>query len=153
MDVTVDRDGDQTDEQAVEELAGGVFDRVLGGMETLSIHIGSSLGLYSALRDAPATAAELAARTGIDRRYAREWLEQQATAGILDSDGEPDELRFRLPAAQAAVLTDGACLGYSAPLADMFAAVALRMPDLSWYPTAVHGVPDKLRGCLERSLS
>lgn len=141
MDVTVDRDGEKTDEQSVEEFAGWVFDRFLGGMETLSIHIGSSLGLYAALRDAPATAAELAARTGIDRRYAREWLEQQATAGILDSDGEGVELRFRLPAAQAAALTDGACLGYSAPLADMFAAVALRMPDLMDAYRSGRGVP------------
>ncbi|MDF2562702.1 MAG: SAM-dependent methyltransferase [Microbacterium sp.] len=143
MDVTVDRDGEKADEQAVEDFAGWVFDRFLGGMETLSIHIGSSLGLYAALRHAPATAAELAARTGMDRRYAREWLEQQATAGILDSDGEGegDELRFRLPPAQAAVLTDRSCLGYSAPLPDMFAAVALRMADLMDAYRSGRGVP------------
>ncbi|GAA1979818.1 class I SAM-dependent methyltransferase [Microbacterium pumilum] len=145
MDDTVDRDGENADEQAVEDFAGWVFDRFLGGMETLSIHIGSSLGLYAALRDAPATAAELAARTGIDRRYAREWLEQQATAGILDGDGDGDgkgdDLRFRLPPAQAEVLTDRASLGYSAPLADMFAAVALRMPDLTDAYRSGRGVP------------
>jgi len=141
MDDTVDRDGEKADEQAVQDFAGWVFDRFLGGMETLSIHIGSSLGLYAALRDAPATAAELAARTGIDRRYAREWLEQQATAGILDGDGEGDDLRFRLPPAQAEVLTDRASLGYSAPLADMFAAVALRMRDLTDAYRSGRGVP------------
>jgi len=141
MDDTVDRDGEKADEQAVQDFAGWVFDRFLGGMETLSIHIGSSLGLYAALRDAPATAAELAARTGIDRRYAREWLEQQATAGILDGDGEGDDLRFRLPPAQAEVLTDRASLGYSAPLADMFAAVALRMHDLTDAYRSGRGVP------------
>jgi len=133
MDDTVDRDGDKTDERAVEDFAGWVFDRFLGGMETLSIHIGSSLGLYTALRDGPATAAQLAALTGIDPRYAREWLEQQATSGILivDDDAEHDDVRFRLPLAQGEVLTDRASLGYSTPLADMFAAVALRMPDLA----------------------
>ncbi|MFF2369196.1 class I SAM-dependent methyltransferase [Agromyces sp. NPDC058110] len=148
MDDAMDRDGDEADDQAVEEFAGWVFDRFLGGMETLSIHIGSNLGLYAALRDAPSTAAELAARTGIDRRYAREWLEQQATAGILDvaSDGDgegddDDQPRFRLPAAQAEVLTDPASLGYSAPLADMFAAVALRMPDLTDAYRSGGGVP------------
>ncbi len=137
----MDRDGDKADEQVVEDFAGWVFDRFLGGMETLSIHIGSSLGLYAALRGAPATAAELAARTGIDQRYAREWLEQQATAGILDVDGEGDDLRFRLPAAQAEVLTDRTSLGYSAPLADMFAAVALRVPDLTDAYRSGRGVP------------
>lgn len=139
----VDHGGDGADGQAVEDFAEWVFERFLGGMETLSIHIGSSLGLYAALRDAPATAAELAARTGIDPRYAREWLEQQANAGILDGNGggAGDELMFRLPAAQAEVLTDRASLGYSAPLADMFAAVALRLPDLTDAYRSGRGVP------------
>ncbi|WP_395243237.1 class I SAM-dependent methyltransferase [Agromyces sp. MMS24-K17] len=142
MDDTLDRDGDTADGQLVAEFGGWVFDRFLGGMEILSIHIGSTLGLYAALRGAPATAAELAARTGIARRYAREWLEQQATAGILDVDGgDEDDLRFRLPAAQAEVLTDRTSLGYSAPLADMFAAVALRMPDLADAYRSGRGVP------------
>lgn len=141
MDDTEDRDGENADEQVVEEFAGWVFDRFLGAMETLSIHIGSRLGLYAALRDAPATPAELAARTGIDRRYAREWLEQQATAGILDVDRDDGNERFRLPAAQAEVLTDRASLGYSAPLADMFAAVALRVPDLTDAYRTGRGVP------------
>ncbi len=144
----MDRDGDEADGEAVEEFAGWVFDRFLGGMETLSIHIGSALGLYVALLGAPATAAQLAARTGIDRRYAREWLEQQATAGILevddgdgDGNGNGNDLSFRLPAAQAEVLTDRTSLGYSAPLADMFAAVALRMPDLTDAYRSGRGVP------------
>ncbi|GAA1822720.1 class I SAM-dependent methyltransferase [Agromyces salentinus] len=145
VDDVVDRDSEKADEQAVEEFAGWVFDRFLGAMETLSIHIGSDFGLYDALRGAPATAAELAARTGIDRRYAREWLEQQATAGILDVDvergGDGVGPGFRLPAAQAEVLTDRASLGYSAPLADMFAAVALRMPDLTDAYRSGRGIP------------
>lgn len=143
MDDTVGRDGDESEKQAVEDFAGWVFDRFLGGMETLSIHIGSGLGLYAALRGAPATAAELAARTGIDLRYAREWLEQQATAGILvvDGDDDTDGLRFRLPPAQAEVLTDRSSLGYSAPLAEMFAGVALRMPDLMDAYRSGGGIP------------
>ena len=42
------------------------------------------------------TAGELADAAGINARYAREWLEQQAVAGILDvaEDGEADERRF-----------------------------------------------------------
>ena len=45
----------------------------------------------------PATAADLAARAGIDARYALEWLEQQAIAGVLDVDdvaAPADERRF-----------------------------------------------------------
>ncbi|GAA5035098.1 class I SAM-dependent methyltransferase [Microbacterium fluvii] len=141
MDDAVDRDGGEADERAVDDFAGWVFDRFLGGMETLSIHIGSALGLYAALRDAPATASELAARAGIDRRYAREWLEQQATAGILAADSRSDEVTFHLPPAQAEVLTDRTSLGYAAPLARMFATVALRLPDLMDAYRAGGGVP------------
>jgi winged helix-turn-helix protein len=45
-------------------------------MELLSIYVGERLGLYHALADGgAATAPELAAATGTDERYAREWLE------------------------------------------------------------------------------
>ena len=84
-------------------------------MELLSIYLGDRLGLYRALLEGPATPAELSARAGVHERYAREWLEQQAVAGILDVDGEGEAAVFRLPAAQAEVLTDPASLGYSAP--------------------------------------
>ena len=32
------------------------------------------------------TSSELAARTGVHERYAREWLEQQAVTGLVDVD-------------------------------------------------------------------
>ena len=45
------------------------------------------LGLYEALAGAgPLTPAALAERAGIAPRYAREWLEQQAVAGVVDVD-------------------------------------------------------------------
>ena len=93
-------------EQQVDVFAGWVFDRILGSMETLSIYLGDRLGMYRALQDAPATADELAARAGVHQRYAREWLEQQAIAGILDVQGEGSEATFHLPAAHAEVLAD-----------------------------------------------
>ena len=93
-------------EQEVEEFAGWVFDRLLGGMELLSIYLGDRLGLYQALLEGPATVTELSARAGVHERYTREWLEQQAVAGILVVDGEGEAAVFRLPAAQAEVLTN-----------------------------------------------
>lgn len=106
-----------------EAFGEAMFARVLGGFEALSVYVGDRLGLYRAL---PATADEIAARTGMHARYAREWLEQQAVAGILDvADG-----RFSLPAAHARVLTDAGSLLYSAPLARMLVAAASRLPDL-----------------------
>ena len=51
----------------------------LGGMDLVAIHLGRSLGWYQALvDDGPLTSVDLAARTGTQERYAREWLEQQA---------------------------------------------------------------------------
>jgi 2-polyprenyl-3-methyl-5-hydroxy-6-metoxy-1,4-benzoquinol methylase len=68
------------------------------------------LGLYEALAaSGPSTAAQLARAAGIAERYAREWLEQQAVAGVVvvDDPSQPaDERRFTLPNAHAHVLLD-----------------------------------------------
>src|SRR5688572_16072583 len=61
------------------------------------------------------TSTELADRTGTFERYAREWLEQQTTTGILavDSVSAPaNERRYALPAGYEEVLVN--------PLSEMF---------------------------------
>src|ERR1700741_737565 len=45
--------------------------------------IGERLGLYKALAAGPMTAAELATKTGTDKRYVREWLSSQAAGGYV----------------------------------------------------------------------
>lgn len=109
-----------------ETFADEVFGRLIGGFETLSIYVGDRLGLYRALAQEPRTVDDLARETGMHPRYAREWLEQQAVAGILAVEGDA----FVLPAAHARVLADPSSLLYSAPLARMMAAAAVRLPDL-----------------------
>ena len=103
-------DASATQERSAEALVGRLFEASLGMMDVMSVYVGDRLGLYRALRDGgPSTAAELAARAGIDARYAREWLEQQATTDLLDVDdvGAPaDRRRYRLPEAYAAPLLD-----------------------------------------------
>ena len=88
------------------DRAEALSERLLGQttqiMEAASVWLGVELGWYAALRDAPATPAELAARAGTAPRYTREWLEQQAVAGLLDTDGD----RFVLPAGHATALLD-----------------------------------------------
>ncbi|HYH51095.1 MAG TPA: class I SAM-dependent methyltransferase [Acidimicrobiia bacterium] len=94
---------------SAEALAERLFEGFLSTMELLSVHLGVQLGLYRSLADdGPATAAELAVAAGIHRRYAQEWLEQQATAGILTviSGTTPDERRYELPAGHAEALLD-----------------------------------------------
>ncbi|GAA5077957.1 2-polyprenyl-3-methyl-5-hydroxy-6-metoxy-1,4-benzoquinol methylase [Thermocatellispora tengchongensis] len=112
-----------------DEFAQRVFHSALGAIETLSIHLGDRLGWYRALAGGgPATPAELVARAGGAERYAREWLEQQASYGILEH--EPGSGRFSLPKGAAEVLTDEGSLNYLAPLARMIAASGAQMPAL-----------------------
>ena len=53
--------------------------------------IGEKLGLYKALAAGPCTAAALAAKTGTDPRYIREWLSSQAAGGYITFDPARDE--------------------------------------------------------------
>jgi len=72
-----------------DAFADRVFEATLGYFQILSIYLGLRLGLYEALAEEPLTADALAARAGIDARYAREWCEQQATTGTVDADSRP----------------------------------------------------------------
>ena len=78
--------------------------------DVMAVYLGDRLGLYRVLDDGgPATSAELASRAGIDERYAREWLEQQAVTGILEVDdpaAAADRRRYVLPGAYRDVLLD-----------------------------------------------
>ena len=102
-----------SDQEERDAFAERLFRSALGYFDLLSIHLGARLGLYGTLADrGPATSAELAERAGIAERYAREWLEQQATAGILHGEGDTDSPRFSLPPGHAEVLLDGDSLSY-----------------------------------------
>jgi 2-polyprenyl-3-methyl-5-hydroxy-6-metoxy-1,4-benzoquinol methylase len=94
-----------------------------GMFEVYTTYLGDRLGLYRALATAgAATAAELAARTGTNERYMREWLEQQTVIGILrvdDARAAPTDRRHSLPAGHAEVLVERDSLNYLAPLAQL----------------------------------
>jgi hypothetical protein len=69
----------------VERMRGST----LGAMDVVTVYIGVRLGLYRALADrGPSSSAELADAADLNERYVREWLEQQATTGILDVDDD-----------------------------------------------------------------
>ena len=110
-----------------EEFADRLAAAAIGTAEIMSIYLGDRLGWYRALAEGgPATAEALTARAGGATRYAREWLEQQASSGILEArDG-----RFALPPGQAEVLADPGSLAYLAPLARMMCAAGMRLPEL-----------------------
>jgi SAM-dependent methyltransferase len=118
-------------EQARDRLADRLVESATSTLEMFSVFVGREVGAYAAVAaadEAGLTPEELADRCGIHPRYAREWLEQQATAGLLEAaDG-----RFRLPAGHHDVLVDEEGSAYVAPLADMVAGIAgvlARLPD------------------------
>jgi 2-polyprenyl-3-methyl-5-hydroxy-6-metoxy-1,4-benzoquinol methylase len=117
-----------------DALVGRLFEAGIGMFEVMSVYVGDRLGLYRALQEGgPATAADLAARAGIDPRYALEWLEQQAVADILDVDsleGAPGDRRYRLPDAHIAPLLDPDSPYSIAPLGRSIVACAKVLPDL-----------------------
>ena len=117
-----------------DALAGRLFEATLGLMDLGAIHIGDRLGLYRGLeRLGPATASELAAETGTQERYVREWLEQQAVSGLLDVDDAArpaPERRYTLPPGHGDVLVDPESLSTMTPLAQFGVGVIRAMPAL-----------------------
>ncbi|QNH63444.1 class I SAM-dependent methyltransferase [Hymenobacter sediminicola] len=127
-----------------DEFADHVVQATSHALEVFSIYLGLRLGYYTALRDGPLTVSALAERSGTARRYAREWLEQQASAGILHVDNPlatPEMRRFALPAAQAEVLADTESLNYLAPLAQLVAGVVHPLPTILAAYRSGGGVP------------
>ena len=116
------------------DLSDRLFTALLGSYEVAAVALGDHLGWYRSLAGAgPATAAELAGRTGTDARYAREWLEQQAVSGYLavdDAAAPPDERRYSLPDQHRAVLVDELDPAYMTPLATVTAAFIRNVPAL-----------------------
>lgn len=126
-----------------ENSAGALSERIFGQLleagEAASIWLGGRLGWYASLHgDGPATADELAARTGSASRYAREWLEQQAVAGILV---RRDDERYELPAGHAEALLESASPACTEPLIRQLVAAMLQLPALADAYRTGEGVP------------
>ncbi len=121
-----------TTEHSTEALVERVFAAGLGMGEILTIHLGVRLGFYRALRDrGPLSAPELSEQTTTFERYTREWLEQQAAAGILtvdDVSASADRRRYALPDGHATPLLDPDSPSSIEPFARSFVALAAAMP-------------------------
>ena len=89
--------------EVVEAKATAAFTYLAGAVVAGTIWIGDELGLYRAMAGAgPMTTADLAAKTNLNERWIREWLQGQAAAGLIDyADG-----KFELSAEAALVLAD-----------------------------------------------
>jgi 2-polyprenyl-3-methyl-5-hydroxy-6-metoxy-1,4-benzoquinol methylase len=111
-----------------------LFLSAVATMDVFTVHLGDRLGLYRALADAgPLTSVELAERAGINARYAREWLEQQAASGILEVDdlaAHETARRFSLPPAHAEALVDPESPFAMAAVCRSIAAIGGALPKL-----------------------
>jgi ubiquinone/menaquinone biosynthesis C-methylase UbiE len=107
-----------------DALVERLFTSAVGAFDLLAVYLGDRLGLYRVLAErGPMTTAELAGAAGLNERYVREWLEHQATAGILElerSDGA--DARFSLPAGHDEALVDDTSLNCIAPMAQLMVA-------------------------------
>jgi 2-polyprenyl-3-methyl-5-hydroxy-6-metoxy-1,4-benzoquinol methylase len=93
------------DEARLHEFVVRMLGDLGGALSVPLVRIGDRLGLYKALHaDGPMTPSELATRTNIAERYAREWLSHQAASGYLTYD--PGTGRFTLPPEQAMVFAE-----------------------------------------------
>ena len=120
-----------------------LIDSAIGALELFSIHLGRNLGLYEALEQ-PCTVTDLTEIAGIDTRYAREWLEQQAVAGFVEVDDPTlawDRRSYSLSEDQYALFACPEHLSHVSPLADMVAGIGKVIPDVATAFATGGGVP------------
>ncbi|HET6182504.1 MAG TPA: class I SAM-dependent methyltransferase [Acetobacteraceae bacterium] len=90
------------DEQKLHDFVLRMLGDLGGALSVPLVRIGDRLGLYRTLHEhGPMTAAELATKSDIAERYAREWLNHQAASGYVTYDETTG--RFTLPPEQAMV--------------------------------------------------
>ncbi|MHA7261847.1 class I SAM-dependent methyltransferase [Arthrobacter sp. TMN-37] len=106
-------------ESQLNALTAQLATELVGAWGIVSVHLGVRQGLYQALSAGPASAGELAGRTGTNERLLQEWLVGQALAGYIsvDSDG-----RYRLSAEQGMVLAVEGSPAYLGGLTEVLAA-------------------------------
>ncbi|GGM24300.1 class I SAM-dependent methyltransferase [Micromonospora yangpuensis] len=132
-------------------------DRITGdlaaAMVSVACALGDRLGLFGALvRHGPCDSAELAAATGVDERYLREWLLCLAGADYLEVDRETG--RYALPAPMAPLLTGGSPMDLSGGHALLLALAAAVDPVATAFTTgsgvAAQDYPKALYDAMER---
>jgi len=127
-----------TGEESVEQERDAFIERFLqsvsGAFDIFTVYIGDRLGYYRALAEGGAlTSGQLAEHTSTHERYAREWLEQQTVAGILQVEDENADARARrylLPRGLVEPLVERDSLNYVAPLAQLIVGVSRPLPSL-----------------------
>ena len=116
------------DETKLNTFIGKILGDLGGALSVPMVRMGEKFGLYKALHEhGPMTPGELAAKTNVAERYAREWLSHQAASGYLEYD--PGAGKFTLPPEQAMVFAEPDSPVYLQAAFDM-AAVLLENQEL-----------------------
>ena len=92
------------DESVLNDLIGKVIGDVAGAMSLFMAYLGDQAGVFTALDGAGRlTLGDLAARTGLNEKYLREWLGSVCAAGYLNHHAEDET--FSITPEQALVFT------------------------------------------------
>lgn len=84
------------DETKLHQFVGQMLSDLGGAASVALVRIGDALGLYKTMHErGPMTVAEMAASTGVNQRYLREWLSHQAASNYVSYD--PATQKFTLP--------------------------------------------------------
>ena len=95
----------QINQTALQDLVGKMVGDLGAVVSGALVVLGDRLGLYRALAEVgPADSAKLAVRAGLDERYVREWLANQAASGYVHY--EPKSACFSMTPEQKAVFAD-----------------------------------------------
>lgn len=90
-----------------EAFADQMMNVINGGFIALMTSVGHRTGLFDTLSELPPTTSErIAAASGLNERYVREWLGAMVTGRIVEFDPESDS--YSLPREHAALLTRAA---------------------------------------------
>jgi 2-polyprenyl-3-methyl-5-hydroxy-6-metoxy-1,4-benzoquinol methylase len=116
-------------EANLHALVGGILQDLGGAFSVPLVQIGESLGLYQALSENGAlSSGELAAKTGLNERYLREWLSAQAASKYITFD--PATEKFSMTPEQSFVFANQASPFYLAPAFGAAAAFQQNMPQV-----------------------
>jgi SAM-dependent methyltransferase len=103
----------EVNQARLEDFMHRVVGYMTGSAVCYGIWIGDELGLYRVLASGgPASAAELAARSGCNERLVLEWLDGQAAAGLVEHDSAAGT--YSLSAEAVMALADDASPAFTA---------------------------------------
>ena len=101
----IEKEETQINETALQNLVGKMVGDLGAVVSGALVVLGDRLGLYRALAEiGPADSEKLARRTGLDERYVREWLANQAASDYVNY--EPKSGCFSMSVEQKAVFAD-----------------------------------------------